>query len=793
MLAAGTQSKPEAEGIRARIEEGHKREKAGQFAAALESFEWAARRAHELDQRELESRALLSLAICHAHLFQYRQAVESAERARQIALSVSNYATASRATADLATIYSQVGDFSLAEREAARAVSLIAHTHDQDVLARVLSIRAQILGEEYGAAPSTISLYEQAAQAAHAASDGLLETAVYDDLGILLLLSGKTGLAEKALHTAHSLCLRTHNTDYLPNIQEHLAELNLAQKNYPAALRLIDAAFASHSPLFQINPQYYPIHVRAQILLGLGRRDAALNEFRHAVEEADRWREGALPGDITATRTVVLLHAVYQDFAELAATLSIERHDPRLSGEAFAALARNRAASLREQLIANFSRSHHLPERYFELLAALQQAQARVTLESGSSQDRARLNEIRIELDQLENDIGLASADLGADPENYSHRNSLRDIQGKLSGSEALLSFCLGRSHSFLWTVTGEKVSLHELPPAGELENHVRAFTAAIESGKDTSALGTLLARELFDFDRADTGIWHKPEWLITADGALLDGFPFPALPSPRSSAKGAWLITAHSIRLLPSELLLLMRRQQANADYFVGVADPIYNLADPRLQTVGNRLSHSTSLALARLVGSRREINTAANLSGSSHVRLLTGEEATGAELRRALALPPKVLHFAVHVVSPPDHPEQAALVLSLTQNHVHELLTPEIVASYRVPGTLVIMSGCASEQGERLPSAGMVGLARSWLLAGASGVIVSSWPTPDDSGRFFASFYRQLRDRRAKACPLIECAADALAKAQQDMQSSAGYRSLPTFWAAYSLISKE
>src|SRR5579875_2168182 len=113
------------------------------------------------------------------------------------------------------------------------------------------------------------------------------ETAVYDDLGILLLLSGKTGLAEKALHTAHSLCLRTHNTDYLPNIQEHLAELNLAQKNYPAALRLIDAAFASHSPLFQINPQYYPIHVRAQILLGLGRRDAALNEFRHAVEEAD--------------------------------------------------------------------------------------------------------------------------------------------------------------------------------------------------------------------------------------------------------------------------------------------------------------------------------------------------------------------------------------------------------------------------------------------------------------------------------------------------------------------------
>ncbi len=102
-------------------------------------------------------------------------------------------------------------------------------------------------------------------------------------------------------------------------------------------------------------------------------------------------------------------------------------------------------------------------------------------------------------------------------------------------------------------------------------------------------------------------------------------------------------------------------------------------------------------------------------------------------------------------------------------------------------------MLSGCASQQGENLPSAGLVGLSRAWLLAGASAVIVSAWPTPDDSGRFFSSFYSHLELNKSKAGNLAERAAVALQKTQLDMQRSVGYRSSPSFWAAYSLISKE
>jgi CHAT domain-containing protein len=145
------------------------------------------------------------------------------------------------------------------------------------------------------------------------------------------------------------------------------------------------------------------------------------------------------------------------------------------------------------------------------------------------------------------------------------------------------------------------------------------------------------------------------------------------------------------------------------------------------------------------------------------------------------------------VHVVSPDGHPEEAALAFSLTKDNMPELLTPEAIATLRVPGSLVILSGCSSEQGRILPGAGLIGLSRAWLLAGAAGVVVSAWPTPDDSGNFFSSFYSHLQRATLDGGPMARRAATALQQTQQEMQHKAGYRGLPSFWAAYSIVVKE
>jgi CHAT domain-containing protein len=102
------------------------------------------------------------------------------------------------------------------------------------------------------------------------------------------------------------------------------------------------------------------------------------------------------------------------------------------------------------------------------------------------------------------------------------------------------------------------------------------------------------------------------------------------------------------------------------------------------------------------------------------------------------------------------------------------------------------VVLSGCDSEQSKPVPGVGWTGLGRAWLVAGASAVIVSAWPTPDDAGRFFQSFYHRL-NAEPKSESMAQRAATALAATQNQMQHEDGYRRSPSFWAAYTVLSKE
>jgi CHAT domain-containing protein len=252
-------------------------------------------------------------------------------------------------------------------------------------------------------------------------------------------------------------------------------------------------------------------------------------------------------------------------------------------------------------------------------------------------------------------------------------------------------------------------------------------------------------------------------------------------------------LIEERDIRTLPSELVFGNRKQTLSLS-FVGIGDPVYNQADGRLAGQNKIANPSRSLRLARLAGSQKELDNASRAWSPQSSVLLTANHATLTELKAAINRQrPGVIHFAVHVLSPADHPEQAALALSLTPTGLPELLTPEIISTLRVPGSIVVLSGCASQRGKVVPGAGLIGLSRAWILAGASAVIVSAWPTPDDSARFFEAFYVSLQKNNSSAHSIAGRSAAALRDAQLDMQRDSGYRQSPDYWAAYSVIAKE
>ncbi len=772
------------------IADGKSKIQAGRFAEAITAYMRAELVARQAGDTDRQAKALLGQSFCDLHLFRYRGTLETAGSAVRLALLAKDNTIAGGAEGNIAAVYSLLGDFDLAEKRQTDGIRLLANSPRQDFLAQSWVRYAWIQLSQGKTAEWKLSL-NRAIDVAHRAKLPLLEALALDRLGISSVLSGDLREGDQALNKAYSLQESLHDTDGLGVTLEHRAELELRKRQYQLALADIDRAFALGSPSFKSSAQYYPIHVRGQIFLGLGRNEDALSEFRRAVDAATAWRRTALPGDASNTQTVAFLHDVYQDYAELAAELALERHDPKLAREALEALASNRAASLREQLALVFSRNSRLPSRYFELLSKLAETQARVTLGQIPENNNPQLKNIRLELSELEDQIGLDEQNISATAEKTPFQNSLRDIQSRL-GDRALLSFCLGKRQSFLWAIGDKDVNLYELPAESEVAMRAKAFSEAVQSGQPSPAASTALSRELFG--KLPPAIWHKREWLITADGALLNGIPFSALQDVSAPGHPQLLIANHTIRSIPSELLLLSPTRTAPENLFIGVADPIYNLADARRSQGASLVSTakvSATMALGRLVGSDREIRNSGKQSGFENVKLLLGKDASTSALADALAKAPAVLHFAVHVVSPSGQPDQAALALSLTKQNIPELLTREAIAAYRIPGTLVVLSGCSSDQGRTLPSAGLIGLSRAWLLAGAAAVVVSSWPTPDDSGSFFSSFYTHLHN--LKSGSLASRTAAALEQAQLDARRTNDYRSSPSYWAAYSIVSKE
>jgi CHAT domain-containing protein len=796
LLSAAAQCGPEAvprNAVGAAFQHACDERKAGHYVQAVQGFAQAARQAHSVGDPHWEAKSLVYMGGVQELLFEYRAALETTEAAAALANRSKEKELAAGAEINISSIYAQLGNFALARQKLTKAIGELSGSSRTDMLANAylgLSYQEIRFGElQAGIAASDLSIQAaQQAKPSHRPKTQELEATAWDLRGTALLLAGKTSEADKSLATEVALYKASGRS--LPAITlEHLAELKWKEGQGKAALDYITQAFANADASFKTTPQYYPLGVKAGILRDLGRTDEALNTYRQAIHSAKLWRRAALPGDTTNIETERQLHDTYQSFAELAAEQSLLRHEEGLSREAFEALAQNRAATLREQLALELGRNQELPPEYLAKLGELQAVQAQVTLED-DKRSQARLADLESQVAEIETKIGLRAEKKSPATENIRARNSLRDIQTALSSKETLLSFCLGERQSFLWAVTSDSMNLYRLPSESEIGQRAMHLRDSLEHHQDFARPASSLSKDLFS--QLDTKVWAKPNWLITGDGALLDRVPFTVLPD-KDGVSAKPIVQEHSVRLLPSELLLLARSADDTQPRFLGVADPLYNLADSRRRqaVLVNATSSRGSSALGRLPGSQREIRASVKYSGMTKSDLLIGADANLSAFTAALAQHPAIIHFAVHVVSPPGHPEQAALALSLSKNNIPELLTREKIASLRVPGSLVVLSGCSSGQGQATPSAGLIGLSRAWLLAGAEAVIVSNWPTPDDSGQFFTFFYSTLNKIHEGA--LAQRAASALQQAQLEMQRQGGYGSSAAFWAAYSIVSKE
>jgi CHAT domain-containing protein/tetratricopeptide (TPR) repeat protein len=145
-------------------------------------------------------------------------------------------------------------------------------------------------------------------------------------------------------------------------------------------------------------------------------------------------------------------------------------------------------------------------------------------------------------------------------------------------------------------------------------------------------------------------------------------------------------------------------------------------------------------------------------------------------------------VLHFATHATFDPRIPGFAAIVLGPGT----DLLTAAEIEQWRLGGGLAVLSGCRTSGAQFLGTS--PGLAEGFLVAGASGVVVSLWSVDDRATSFLMErFYRNITAGEGRnAAPEVSAALRDAKLWLRDLEDQRGghpYRN-PAYWAGFVYI---
>ena len=138
-------------------------------------------------------------------------------------------------------------------------------------------------------------------------------------------------------------------------------------------------------------------------------------------------------------------------------------------------------------------------------------------------------------------------------------------------------------------------------------------------------------------------------------------------------------------------------------------------------------------------------------------------------------------IVHFAAHGVNNPERPELSAIDLFSTDS-VDGLLTAGEIQKMNLNGKLVVLSACETSAGSLLKGEGMLGLTRSFMIAGASSIVASMWNVYDEStAEFMKIFYSQKEVKRLSISRALQETKISMIKDQK--------WSDPAFWAPFVL----
>ena len=370
--------------------------------------------------------------------------------------------------------------------------------------------------------------------------------------------------------------------------------------------------------------------------------------------------------------------------------------------------------------------------------------------------------------------------------------DAFREFRRTLGPDEIVLAYSLMDRHVVLLAFTADRhvahVAAHEGPAfrrevLGVATSLGQPDSPMSDLGVRLTALGTRL------LEPARGLLAGKTKILVLPDG-VLSAVPFEALGVGGETYRP--LLAEATVRVAPSLKLVLARQRglRAGGGTLLALADPVYakspapgGLTKDELAVVARNSKYLDYFT--PLPETRTEVEAIARLFPSGASELLVGEAARESVFKKTDLLRFRHLHLATHGILGGEVPGVGEPALVLGEEPGEDgFLTAGEVERLKLDADLTVLSACNTGSGEYFTGEGVMGLSRSFLLAGSRAVVVSLWPVASKATeRFMVDLYGHLSQ--------VQSTPEALRRAKLDMieraRRTGGPETHPFFWAPF------
>lgn len=774
---------------------------AGQFEAAIQSWQKSLVIGREFGDRLSQAKTLVNLGSATAYLGRYSEAEQYYEQGLKLAVAIPDRPTQVLALAGLGNTCFSRGQYQRAIELQEQTLKLAEAVNDPENQVNALSGLGSVY-DSLGLSQQAIPYYERALTIARKNRD---RQGVVISLGNLAIAYSSLGRSAKAMEF-YQQALQTARA--IKASQEMVIALNglgsvsLAQRKYADAIQYYQQALQMTR---QVNAPQSAAIALGNLAIAYGQQKQypqAIQSARQAAELAQQMGDRQSQTDFLNNLGLALFLSGQPQAAETALFQAIQVRETLRSGlsdlhkVSLIDVQGNAYKTLQKVLVAQTK-----PEAALEIS---ERARARAFVElllrrqiSGVVSDRIPSLTIP-QIKQIAKE----------------HRATLVEYSIIQDEYEQTL---------YIWVVkpTGEiifrQVDLKSQPvPLNELVTLSRQSIGVVGRGLGVQPIGAdptinrlqelyrLLIQPIADHLPTD-----PKAFVIFIPQSSLFLVPFPAL----QDASGIALIEKHTILTAPSIQVLQLTRQIRQKQRGIGAGEhrgrgteeptdlenqntvsspsvspsPLHPLTPsppfPSALIVGNptmpkvRTQAGGALEpLQDLPGAQKE---AAEIASLFKTQYLTGNQATKSVVLKQMPQA-RLIHLATHGLLDDFKglgiPGAIALAPAGQDNG---LLTADELLNLKLSAELVVLSACDTGRG-RITGDGVIGLSRSLISAGVPSVIVSLWAIPDAPTAFLMKqFYVHLQQNPDKAQAL-----------RQAMLETKQRHPHPSYWAAFTLI---